>query len=332
MSETTVLPLINSIFIPGDARKTVANIEDEESRKIAQAELYYFSGQAEECCKLIEPYLSNPRIDLQLSACLLYTFSNLTLGRVFDSHRGLREIQHTCKEVYNLSDSAEDKALCLFAGYLSAILLHLSIDHLPDFKRYARDLPYGIRIFASYMMAHAVYLKGDYGQALGICQSAFFLTEDPYPISMVYLYCMIAMCEISQKHQNEAIVALKKAWLMAEKDKFLEPFIEHHGLLQGLLEATIRKSNPKLYKRISQSSIAFSRGWMTIHNHESKSHVTDALTTMEFSIAMLACRNWSNQEIGDYLGISLNTVKHYLSDIFMKLDVSKRDKLKEYVL
>ena len=71
---------------------------------------------------------------------------------------------------------------------------------------------------------------------------------------------------------------------------------------------------------------------MSIHNPSSKTNVTDALTTMEFSIAMLASRNWSNQEIADHLNISVNTVKHYLSDIYIKLNISKRDDLKDYML
>lgn len=60
--------------------------------------------------------------------------------------------------------------------------------------------------------------------------------------------------------------------------------------------------------------------------------MTDALTTMEFSIAMLACRDWSNREIAEHIGVSLNTVKHYLTDIFNKLHVKKRDELKNFVL
>lgn len=60
--------------------------------------------------------------------------------------------------------------------------------------------------------------------------------------------------------------------------------------------------------------------------------MTDALTTMEFSIAMLACRDWSNREIAEHMGVSLNTVKHYLTDIFNKLHVKKRDELKNFVL
>ena len=51
-----------------------------------------------------------------------------------------------------------------------------------------------------------------------------------------------------------------------------------------------------------------------------------------FAIAMLACRDWSNREIAEHMGVSLNTVKHYLTDIFNKLHVKKRDELKDFVL
>ena len=59
--------------------------------------------------------------------------------------------------------------------------------------------------------------------------------------------------------------------------------------------------------------------------------MTSLLTPLEFSIAMLACRDWTNQEIADYLELSVNTVKHYISVILEKLGVDKREKLREYV-
>ena len=57
----------------------------------------------------------------------------------------------------------------------------------------------------------------------------------------------------------------------------------------------------------------------------------DLLTPLEYSIAMLACRDWTNQEIGEHLGLSVNTVKHYVSGILEKLHIDKREKIKEFV-
>ena len=52
---------------------------------------------------------------------------------------------------------------------------------------------------------------------------------------------------------------------------------------------------------------------------------------MEFSIAMLASKGWTNQEIADHLSMSVNTIKHYLSRIFQILGVEKREELKPFV-
>ena len=332
MDENTVLPLINSTFEPGHALEKAESFKDKNFRDIALAELYYFSGEAQKCSDLVEIYLMSPKLELQLSACMLYVYSNLTLGKACASRRGLDTIQECVKKEFANPTSKEHQAYCVFAGYMGAVLLHLPTDGLPDMKNYIADLPYGLRVFASYVMSHDFYLQGEYGKALGTCNTTLIFCDGTYPISMIYLYCMVAMCEISLKHQKEAQEALLTAWHMAAKDELLEPFIELHGLLQGLLESTVRKENPGLYKQLSEAVIAFSRGWMAVHNPNSDRSVTDALTTMEFSIAMLACRNWSNQEIADHLGISLNTVKHYLTDIFDKLHVRKRDELRNFVL
>lgn len=66
---------------------------------------------------------------------------------------------------------------------------------------------------------------------------------------MIYLYCVTAMCEISLKNQAEAEKAILTAWKLAVKDELIEPFIELHGLLQGLLESCIRKENPEMYRK-----------------------------------------------------------------------------------
>ena len=59
--------------------------------------------------------------------------------------------------------------------------------------------------------------------------------------------------------------------------------------------------------------------------------VPDLLKLLDFSIPMLACRDWTNQEIAQHMGLSVNTVKHYVSDILEKLQIDKREKIKDFV-
>lgn len=245
----------------------------------------------------------------------------------FDRGRMVYTIRNMCEEV-----PEEVYASCLLAGYVGAVLLHLPTDGMPAFGEYSRMLPEGLRLFATYVMAHHTYLNGEIWSAYGMGKAALFMADRSYPISMTYIHCMMAVCAINRKHKQEAQEEMLRSWELAKMDGFLEPFIEHHGLLRGLIEACIRNRDPEAYQRITEGVISFSRGWMALHNPENRRKVTGELSTMEFSIAMLASGGWTNKEIGEHLGISINTVKHYLTDIFCKLNVKKRDELKKFML
>ena len=195
-------------------------------------------------------------------------------------------------------------ASCVFANYLAMVLMHLPTDGLPPLQDFLPSLPSGLRAYAVYVLAHNAYLHKEYTRALGLCQSVFLMLDGCYPVAMEYLYCVIIMCLINLKQQDEAREALIKAWNMAKPDGFLEPFIEHHGLMLGQIEACIKPAEPESYRQLSQAVIAFSRGWMAIHNPQLQSSVTDKLTPMEYSIAMLASKGWTNQEIAKQLSRS----------------------------
>lgn len=125
MSEYTVLPLLNSAFKPGTAVEVVERFEDSDFRNIARAELFYFSGRAKECCEIAESYLEDEAIELRLSACILYGYSNLSLGNSAAARRGLEGIQECMKLVKREGASKEVQAVCVLAGYAGVVLLHL---------------------------------------------------------------------------------------------------------------------------------------------------------------------------------------------------------------
>ena len=325
-----VLPLMNTAFLPGTAQDTVDQMVDPDIRTIAQAELYYFSGRAEECRDLAELYLGSPDLALRLSACMLYTYSNLPMGDARKARMGLEGIRE-CLANDTETRSPELRASCVFAAHVGSVLLHLPSDSLPDVTSCIPLLPEGLRLFALYVLAHAVYLEQDYRRALGIAQAALLGSQNRYPIPTIYLSCIVSMCEINLKESASAADHLEETWELAKPDHLIEAFVEHHGLLQGLIESGLRKSQPDMYRDISEKVVAFSRGWMKIHNPESSLKVTAELSPMEFSIAMLACRGWTNQEIADHLGLSPNTIKHYISNILATLHVDRREDLRPYV-
>lgn len=60
--------------------------------------------------------------------------------------------------------------------------------------------------------------------------------------------------------------------------------------------------------------------------------MADGLTTTEFAASMLAARGWTNQEIAQHMGVSVNTVKSYISRSLTKLGVKRRQDLGKFML
>ena len=125
---------------------------------------------------------------------------------------------------------------------------------------------------------------------------------------------------------------LLAAWDLARPDGLIEPFGEHHGLLGGMLEAVIKRGWPDDFRRIIDITYRFSAGWRLVHNTDALDAVADNPTTTEFAASTLAARGWTNQEIADHLGVSVNTVKTLVSSSLRKLGVSSRRELGRFML
>ncbi len=328
----TPMPLMNTPFRPGSALASVERIADADSKNIAMGEYYYFSGNAKKASDIVEKYLTNDDIALRLSACFIYAYANLALDRIVHARQALQQVQKTTE---NIDDSTPlpYKALAVSIATGASILLHLPLpENLPPMKRFVHILPPGFRLFALYVQAHHNYLKGEYWSSVGIVETALALEGETYPIPSIYLHMVATMDYMRLKEPAQAREHLLAAWELARADNLLEPFGEHHGLLGGMLEAAIKKEWPDDFRRMIAITYNFSAGWRKIHNSDTGHDVADDLTTTEFTVAMLAARNWSNKEISSHLGVSINTVKLHISSALQKLGISQRKELIQYML
>lgn len=330
----TFMPLINCVFRPGHCLETVQAIEDAKERDIAMGEYYYFSGHPEKAAKEMEPYLANEELALRLSACLVYAYANLATGNIRLARHALAEMERSYTEINQALDaSQEEKAMAAFASATAAVLLHLPLksDRVFETANLAL-LPQGLRFFACYVQAHYAYLQGDYSRSIGNVEMALALQPQTYPIPTIYLRLIAVMNYMGLKKSDQAKEQLLLAWELARPDGLIEPFGEHHGLLGGVLEATLKKDYPEEFKQIITITYSFSEGWRKVHNPDTGHDVADNLTTTEFAIAMLAARGWTYQEISNHIGSSVNTVKAHMKSVMSKLGVEQKSDLRKFML
>ena len=330
-SHANLMPLMNTPFAPGTCAEFVDSLAPGSRRDIAQAEFYYFSGRPQEAVAAATRYLASEDFDTRLSACLICAYANLPLGRIDRAKHALEAARGAIAAASE--ETPQLRAAEAFIAQTASVLLHLPTpEGLPRAQDVLPLLPPGLRAFACYVQVHAIYLAGDYAQSLGIAQTALMTQEDVYPIPSIYLHLIAVMDLMSMRETDRAREHLLAAWELARPDDLIQAFGEHHGLLGGMLEAELKPWWPEDFKRIIAITYRFSAGWRRIHNPATGDDVADDLTTTEFAASMLAARGWTNQEIAQHMGVSVNTVKSYISRSLAKLGVKRRQDLGRFML
>ncbi|MCD7735871.1 MAG: helix-turn-helix transcriptional regulator [Lachnospiraceae bacterium] len=334
MRNSVLMPLINSAFKPGHCLETIQTMANDKERDIAMGEFYYFSGRPEEAAREMEPYLASSDTALRLSACLVYAYANLATDDIRLARHALTETEKTFTAISkDQAASPELKAMSAFASVTAAVLLHLPLKNNDAFDSMELMLlPAGLRFFSCYVQAHYAYLQGEYGKSLGIVETALAFQPQVYPVPTIYLRLVAVMDYMALRNSEKAKEQLLLAWKLARPDGLIEAFGEHHGLLGGVLEATLKKDYPEEFKQIINITYRFSDGWRKVHNPDTGHDVADNLTTTEFAIAMLAARGWTYQEIGTHMGSTVNTVKAHMKAVMSKLGVEQKSDLKKYML
>lgn len=325
------MPLMNTPFCPGCCKEIIARMEAGPKKDIALAEYHYFSGQAEKAMQETEGYLTAADGGIRLSACLLFAYACLTMGRIDHARNALGEIRRTLASGGETDPAA--RAMEAFVAFAAAVLLHLPLpEEMPPAESFLPLLPPGLRAFALYVQAHYLYLKEDYANSAGMVEGALAMGASAYPIPAIYLHLVAVMDYMSLKATEKAQTHLLTAWEIARPDDLIEAFGEHHGLLGAMLEAAIKPNWPEDFKRIIDITYRFSSGWRRVHNPITGHDVADDLTTTEFAVCMLAARGWTTREIAGHLNISANTAKRHISEAMKKLKVKNRKDLKQYML
>ena len=327
-----LMPLLSNSFVPGYCEKLIESFEDSDDQAIAVAEYSYYKGQTENAIEISGLYLDHKDYALSLSASFIYAFANLNSGKLHLARLGLENINTKVQQVLKNESDIKLRAGAVFMGTAVSVLLHQETVDLPAIESVMAYLPMGLKLFSAYIMAHKAYLNKEYSRSIGIADASLAIKDGEYPVSSLYLKlikCVNLMCLKQSKQAKQSFNDINR---IALDEKFYQPFAEHHGLLQGIVEAEIKKSHPTAYGDIVALAKHFSTGWRTVHNELTQSSVTVHLSTTEFVVATLFNRGWSVKEISAHLEISPRMTKYHLSMIYQKLDVSNREELGRFLL
>ena len=326
------MPLMNSAYPVGKCCEFIEAIPDKDDRAIAWGEYYYYSGQAERAARTMEPYQDSADPMLRYPANLVGFFANFTRG---DTHRAMRAFERLLADLQK-ELQAQPSPLLHAIGALTvttaSVLLHLPVASDADLRQCISYLPDGMKLWACYLLAHKMYLEKNYSGSLAIAELALSMSLKLYPVPTIYVHLVAAMDLMSLKRVEEARQHVAQAWTLAQPDGLIEPFGEHHGLLQGMIESFFQKDDPEAFQKIIAITYSFSAGWRKIHNPISQHEVADNLTTTEFTIAMLYNRGWIAKEIAAYMNRSPRTITNIIQVIYQKLGISGKRELGQFML
>ena len=331
-TEITVNPFVFTcgVFAPGQADAFCASINDPARRTVCEAEMAYYRGQLSRCGVISERLRTENDPLAAAGAFLISIVAALSQGNtdlIFDAMQRLDRAKPFLDACPQLK-----KTVDFFLLYFNILTHNREGMQFPEVSVKAFAVPDELTPMAIYAYAHYLIVCGDYGRAIGLAEGTLIQMRDRMPVAAIYLAIITCIGYTCRGEWGKAEYYFRYAWETARPDGLFMPFVEHKGMLSGMTERCVRHSCPEEYKLISGLFQTYHRNWVKVHNSLTGENVTDKLTGTELNVAMLASRGLSNTEIGDFLSISVNSVRSHLRNIFGKLGITNRKELGEYVI
>ena len=324
------LVLTTGRFEPGQADDFCRSIPDTQRSRLASAEPAYLRGDAQGALTEFRDLAAVGGEDVFPAAALGVALTSLAGGDLKDVMRFF-EFAKTAGDAF-MGEAEFMKVSSALLLYFNLLLRNIPAIRLPDFGPDAFSMPESIRPMAIYIYTGFLIEIGQLGRAVGLAEGALVFMDRPRPVAEIYLALVICRGYMHRREWDKAEFYFRYAWERAKPDGLYMPFAEHRGMLSGMLEKCLRYQEPQAYKKILELSNVYQKRWVYVHNELTGDRLSDALTAIEYNVASLASHGMSNAEIADFLGITVNSVRAHLRNIFNKLGIGNRKELEKYVI
>ena len=322
--------LTSGCFEPGHAEEFCNKESDDQIRSLAFAELSYFRGDTHSANREFQELADSNSERVALAATLGTAIASLSGENVLEIIRLYNSVKSFASMIPE--DNPVKKTANTFILFFNILLHNFTDIRFPPIGPDAFNIPDTLKPMAFYAYTHYLIETGDIGRAVGMAEGALVFMKKPCPISEIYLCLIICRGYMLRKLWDKAEYYFRYAWKLAEPDGLLMPFAVHRGMLSGMLEKCLRYEKSTEYKKILELSNRYHSSWVIVHNELTGDRISDALTAIEYNVASLASKGCANSEIAALLGITVNSVRAHLRNIFNKLGIDSRKDLGKYVI
>ena len=141
--------------------------------------------------------------------------------------------------------------------------------------------------------------------------------------SLIEILMLQAIVNQIEGETSNALALLKRAMSLAERENYIQVFVDEGKALHDLLRVGITEGIGGDFARQLYSTISKTKEH-TDRVHRGGDVLIEPLSNREIEVLRLIAAGMRNQEIADHLYISLATVKRHISNVYGKLEVSHR--------
>lgn len=301
----------------------------DDARQLYEAENCFSTGRFEAACSLAEPLLASENGAVALAArCTLLT-AHIASGNPSTAYDDLVDLRKRCEKGFECADDPLLRAMSIVCALRAEGIVMARIFDIPAIDGVLDDLPPALRVYAGFIIAQNAMRVGKTERAVGIAEAFLAIFGDCSRLASVLLHLAIASAEMISGDAVAAEKAFMHAWNTASDSGIITPFVELNYALLGLPRRCLVESDLAKRRRIDKMAKAFHRGWYGLRCKCGFPDGSMSFTPVESWIASLVVLGWRNKEIAAHLNMSVNTVKHQLTMVYQKANVSSRAELRK---
>ena len=310
-----------------DIRQRIEELSQVDHPTLSLVECTYHMGYYEEAATAAALLMESGTLPERLVAGALALSANIAIPHIDQAMAALDRIAVDCATALTGAEGDFGYVVARICAGIVEERVSMPCIEYPRWNGDFSEMHPSLQGYAGFQMAYEALVGGRDQEAIGVARAFLAVVGREYPVTRVKLLLAMSSAHLRLRRQDQAVEAFRRAWDEAAPFGIVAPFVELAPVTPGLARHCLMDGRPEAYRIMRSMGVGQRAGWHQLRERLGNPAPGDMISALEYSAGALAIWGWPNREIASFLGISDNTVKHYLSNVYQKLGVGSRGEL-----